>query len=374
MKTFKYNTGSGKSEISIGKKIRIPELPASRGIYVFDTNMEKYLSDINRENSVILPSGEEFKNLESITRILDKAQELNLGRDSLFVGIGGGVITDMTAFAASIYMRGAKLCLLPTSLLAMVDAAVGGKTGIDYGGYKNSAGTFYPADKVLICTDFLKTLPAKEFYCGLGEVLKTAMLYDKKLLSLMEDKADIIKGFSERTGTTPETSCLEEENEILLFLVSHCVMAKCNIVEKDLKESGLRMELNLGHTFAHALESFAGLGELSHGEAVAWGLGRALELGVNLGITDKNYRNKIFSILKTYNWTESPMHPAAKKSGETGGISDADIPEKLLEAMYHDKKKRKGEIRFVLQKKACSTVIRKVEDREVLKVLSDQKN
>lgn len=370
MKTFRYNTGSGKSEISIGKKIRIPDLPASGGIYVFDTNMEKYLPDINRENSVILPSGEEFKNLESITRILDKAQELSLGRDSLFVGIGGGVITDMTAFAASVYMRGAKLCLLPTSLLAMVDAAIGGKTGIDYGGYKNSAGTFYPADRVLICTDFLKTLPEKEFYCGLGEVLKTAMLYDKKLLALMKDKAEVIKGFGGKSGKPEEKHYGEEETEIILFLVSRCVKAKCSIVEKDLKESGLRMELNLGHTFAHALESFAGLGELSHGEAVAWGLGRALELGVNLGITDRNYRDEIFSLLKTYNWTETPVHPAVKNRGKNTGENGTDIPEKLLEAMYHDKKKRKGEIRFVLQKKACSTVIRKVEDKEILKVLS----
>lgn len=370
MKTFKYNTGSGKSEISIGKKIKIPELPVSGGIYVFDKNMEKHLPDINRQNSVILPPGEEFKNLESITCILDKARELSLGRDSLFVGIGGGVITDMTAFAASIYMRGAKLCLLPTTLLAMVDAAVGGKTGIDYGGYKNSVGTFYPAGQVNICTDFLKTLPEKEFYCGLGEVLKTAMLYDKELLALMEDKAETIKGFGGKPGKPEGKNYTEEETETILFLVSRCVKAKCNIVEKDLKESGLRMELNLGHTFAHALESFAGLGKLSHGEAVAWGLGRALELGVNLGITGRNYRDRIFNLLKIYNWTETPVHPAAKAQGEILGLKNQDIPEKLLEAMYHDKKKRKGEIRFVLQQKACSTVIRNVGDNEILKVLS----
>lgn len=357
MDTFNYRIPSGTASVCFYGELSVPPLPASGGIYVADTNTAPILRSAPNISSdtplVVIEAGESHKTMANIEKILSAALETGLGRDGLFVGFGGGVITDMTAFAASLYMRGACVELVPTTLLAMADAAIGGKTGIDFGNYKNCVGTFFPARVVHVSIPVLKTLERREFLSGLAEVFKTALLYAPKLLQILETRrADILSGNS----------------ELLLEIVKRCVQAKTHVVERDPTESGERMYLNLGHTFAHALESVAGFGTVTHGEAVAWGIARAFALGVRLGVTDPEYVKDVLPVLESYGWASSPIHPAFH-SAMASGTTPRSIAESLLSAMKADKKKKGGAIRFVLQRELNSTLVSEVSDADILAVL-----
>jgi 3-dehydroquinate synthase len=329
----------------------------NKQIYVTDSNIallpevKKFLDDQKAKNHpvVILTAGEENKTLDSVLSIVKAALEGDFNRNSVFVGIGGGVITDMTAFAASIFKRGARLELIPTSLLAMVDAACGGKTGCDFENYKNMIGSFYPAKKLHICPEFVQSLPESEYFSGLAEAIKTAMLYDKEMFEDFESKSDLIK---------------ERNPEILDKIIEKCVSAKAKIVEEDLTEKGLRMQLNLGHTFAHALETVAGLGAISHGEAVAWGCGRAIDLSVKLGLASKDYKERVFAMLEKYGYSVEKSHPVL-----VGKIAENQIAETLIKAMKKDKKNSSSTIKVVLQRDIKQTEIIQVADSEIAKVL-----
>lgn len=343
--------------VSFYDKPAVPSLETGNGIYIADTNTVPLLKQADGFNPecplVVLEAGETAKNLRSIECILKTALEASLGRDGIFAGFGGGVITDMTAFAASLYMRGARCELVPTTLLAMADAAIGGKTGVDFENYKNCVGTFYPAQHIHIAPSVLSTLPEEEYRSGLAEVVKTAMLYDPFLLDLLEKKKmDILRG----------------ESSYRYEMVNRCARAKAGVVERDLRESGERMFLNLGHTFGHALESVAGFGAVSHGKAVAWGIGRAMELGLRLGITDPVYAERIRHILSAYGWPVGAVHPllAGEKSS---GTDSSETAMKLLAAMKNDKKKKGGVVRFVLQRALNDTFVTEVSDSDVLEIL-----
>jgi len=250
---------------------------------------------------------------------------------------------DMTAFAASVYMRGCSVILVPTTLLAMVDASLGGKTGIDFAGYKNMVGTFYPASEVRYCPELLDSLSDKEYLSGLGEVIKTAMLGDRELFGILKEKRDLI---------------LSRDREILTDIIRRCIMVKGAVVEEDLQERGVRATLNLGHTFAHALESVSGFHDWSHGEAVAWGLLMAMETGVELGITDNYYAIEVRKILEEYNFR----------------LYAEFNPDELIDAMNQDKKKKGGEVNFILQKEIEKTIIRTVDRDVLLRVLKRNRN
>ena len=298
---------------------------------------------------VILGAGESHKTIENVLFIIQTALESGLQRSSVFVGIGGGVICDMTAFASSIFKRGAKLELVPTTLLAMVDAAVGGKTGCDFDSFKNMIGTFYPAKRLHVFSDFLQTLPPEEYRSGLAETLKTALLYAPKLFHIMQNQKDEV---------------LARETDLVRQIIRRCVIAKASIVEKDLTETGLRMQLNLGHTFAHALETTAGLGAIPHGDAVAWGIGRALQLSVNLGLCEEEYRQEVDQVLESYGWCRTAYHPVLE-----GKFSPEEAGDVLLSAMKKDKKNSNATVRFILQREINSTVIQEVPDDKILAVL-----
>ncbi len=299
---------------------------------VFDENTFS-LFGRDAPNPVILPAGEESKCWKNSDKIIQSALSSGLGRDGLMVGIGGGVICDLTAFSASIYMRGCSLLLVPTTLLAMVDAAFGGKTGIDILKFKNIAGTFYPAPEVRIIIPLLSSLPGREFKSGLAEVIKTAMLGDAELFTLLQERREqVIAG---------EPALLEE-------IVTRCIRVKGKIVEQDLKESGKRVILNLGHTFAHALETVTALQRWSHGEAVAWGLVMALRLGEELGITDNSYTEAVHSMLKGYNFSLDIGKCSARG---------------LLQAMDADKKKQGKNLRFILQRGIEDTIALAVDKK-----------
>jgi 3-dehydroquinate synthase len=319
-----------------------PEEVLEDALLVFDENTADLFPERMGRNSVILPSGEKAKNWQSVDTILTSAVEAAYGRDGCFCGIGGGVICDMTAFAASVYMRGCSVILVPTTLLAMVDASLGGKTGIDYMGYKNMVGTFYPASEVRYCPELLKSLPYREFLSGLGEVIKTAMLGDGEMFEYLKTHRDLI---------------LQRDNDALTEIIRRCIMVKGEVVEKDLHEKSIRATLNLGHTFAHALESVSGFSDWSHGEAVAWGLLLAIETGVEMGITDNYYALEVRKMLESYNFRL---------------YADVDIG-KLMEAMNQDKKKKNGIINFILQHNIGKTLISPVDQDIIEKVLKQNK-
>lgn len=298
---------------------------------------------------LVLPAGERFKTVEQVFAILETALAHSIRRNGVFVGIGGGVITDMTAFAASIYLRGTELELVPTTLLAMADAAIGGKTGCDFGQYKNMVGSFFPASRVHIAAGLAASLSEKEYLSGLAEVVKTALLYDASLYELLKTERERI---------------LNREESLLEKIVQGCVCAKAAVVHEDLKERERRMQLNLGHSFAHALESAAGLGRLSHGEAVAWGIARALRVSAELGLCTAEYEADVTKLLRSYGWETAFCHSALSH------LPAAEAAERLLAAMKKDKKNRSASLRLILQRGLTDTIIMEVDDALVLKVLS----
>ncbi len=330
--------------------------PEPRRVFVTDTNVaaipavDAFLKSIDRNKHalIILESGEKYKDFTSVLAIVKTALEAGMQRNCCFTGIGGGVITDMTAFAASIFKRGAKLELVPTTLLAMVDASIGGKTGCDFDGYKNMTGTFYPARCLYMASPFIQSLPEHEFRSGLAEAAKTGMLYAPKLFQIMKDQSDKV---------------LSRDEETMMQIIIRCSLSKAHIVQQDLMETGIRMQLNLGHTYAHALEAVAGLGNVTHGEAVAWGLGRQAELSQKLGLCDARYVEQVQDMLTKYDWCTEARHTALKDKPET------EFADAIIAAMRQDKKNDSTMIRHILQKELNCTVIQEVEDSVIRSTL-----
>ena len=260
---------------------------------------------------IVLKPGEQHKNLTSVQRIWKTLVRHHADRNALLINHGGGTITDLGGFAASTYKRGIRFLNIPTTLLGMVDAAIGGKTGIDFGGGKNQIGTFAEAKEVLVDPVFLETLPQRELLSGLAEMLKYGFIADANLLNVN----------------------LENYQQY----IARCGEIKREIVAKDPTEKGLRKVLNFGHTLGHAIESHC-LGKgvpLQHGEAVALGMGAALWLSMKqLGLDEK--------VLQTF---ENQL-PMLLSECETS-LSKADI-EPILGYLVHDKKNRGDQPRFVL--------------------------
>ncbi len=363
------NPGTDKTEIFFygnpkeAFSSHLQGLQNQKCIYVTDTTVAalpfvaSFLESVkNKEQEiVILESGEQYKTIDSVLHIVKTALESGLQRNSVFVGIGGGVICDMTAFASSIFKRGAKLELIPTTLLSMVDAAIGGKTGCDFQEYKNMLGTFYPASKLHIVDEFVYSLSETEFLSGLAEVYKTGLLYAPKIFQIMDEQKEGI---------------LNKEESLILQLIKRCAIAKANIVEKDLTETGLRMQLNLGHTFAHALETLTGLGTVSHGDAVAWGIGRAIALSRHLGLCQQDYVDDVFRVLNNYQWSTEPLHPAFTKVMEQQQIDKDLLVDMIIKTMKKDKKNSTNTIRCILQREINSTLIEEVADTDIIAVLN----
>ncbi|MDR1867626.1 MAG: 3-dehydroquinate synthase [Treponema sp.] len=293
----------------------------NNGLVLCDTNTESIARTILPDMPYcVIPAGEMHKNWQSVSLMLQAAHKAGISRDGCFIAVGGGVVSDMAGFAASVYMRGVSFSIVATTLLAMVDAAIGGKTACDYCDLKNLIGTFYPASKVFIPLESLKTLPALEWKSGRAELIKTA------ILNRSEHILDRIAALS-----------LEKQ-------ISRAVAIKGSIVESDPYERGeKRIILNLGHTFGHALETATGLGTVSHGEAVAWGIARACALGEALGNTPPERSKKILDLLSDYE-TQAP-HPLLRNS------------QAFLDALYHDKKKKGTTLRFIVPAAQGVTVV-----------------
>jgi shikimate kinase/3-dehydroquinate synthase len=261
--------------------------------------------------------GEQHKNLASIQTVLETALAAGLDRKSRMVALGGGVTTDMTGFAAASYMRGISWVGLPTTLLAMVDASVGGKTGVDLGAAKNAVGAFWQPSSVMCDVDYLKTESARGFRSGLAEVVKTALIGDPELFELLEREAG---GIAARDA------------DLLSDIVRRCIRVKARIVSADPREAGLRAVLNLGHTVGHALEAQAGFERLTHGEAVSLGLVAALNIGQKLGHTPSELAERTRRLLaKLELMSDLSQEPVAAAA----------------ELIGHDKKRAGSRVTFV---------------------------
>ncbi len=312
--------------------------------------MKSFISEFDdgvcgKDRLIILGSGEPYKTIESVLEIIRNALDADFSRKDVFVGIGGGVICDLTAFAASIYKRGTSVQLVPTTLLAMVDAAIGGKTGCDFDSYKNMIGSFFPATHLYFFPEFVQYLPENQYFSGLGEAIKTAILFDKELFELFETKSEEIK---------------KRDRNLLDEIILHCVKAKSEVVEKDFLEQNIRATLNLGHTFGHALESIAGLGTITHGEAVMWGIGRAICVSCNKSYCLESTKDKFLNILTLYGY-ETGTVPKIVQGGAIG--------ERFAKAMHKDKKNLNSKIRLIIPKDVGDIVIEEVEDSEIMAVL-----
>jgi 3-dehydroquinate synthase len=268
---------------------------------------------------VILPDGEKHKNWQSLETIFDTLIENRFERSATILALGGGVIGDMSGYAAASLLRGINFIQVPTTLLAQVDASVGGKTGINHTLGKNLIGAFYQPKMVAMDTNTLTTLSPRDFSSGLAEVIKYGIIWDADFFSYLEENM---------------TAILKLETEPLTHLLYTCCAIKAEVVARDERESGSRALLNLGHTFGHAIETLAGYGNILHGEGVAIGMVMAAQLSSIMGLCDAQTVVRIQRLLQKANL------PITAPSNFA--------PDDYLEAMGRDKKVSEGKIRVIL--------------------------
>ncbi|RXJ88044.1 3-dehydroquinate synthase [Arcobacter sp. CECT 8985] len=285
---------------------------------------------------VTIPDGEQYKNMSTIDMILDHCFEHRLDRKSLLVAFGGGVIGDMTGFAASIYQRGISFVQIPTTLLSQVDASVGGKTGINNKYGKNLIGAFHQPKAVYIDPSFLSTLPKREFGAGIAEIVKMAVTFNKEFFEWLEQN-DLTK----------------EEN--IKIAIKKSVETKADVVIKDEKENGIRAALNYGHTFGHVIENETNYDTYLHGEAVGIGMVMANALAVKLNLMSKDEEKRVKDLLEKYDI------PISYK------IKDV---EDFYSHFFLDKKSLDNKIKFILPKSIGDCLItNEVNKATVIEVL-----
>lgn len=333
MKILSVVTPSKKYPIYIGEGVfkegvfaRIFPTPTKLVIVTNDVVAPIYLQQISKAliaaghevTSVVLPDGEDKKNWHTLNLIFDALLENSAERSTTLVALGGGVVGDMTGFAAAVYQRGVPFIQIPTTVLAQVDSSVGGKTAINHPLGKNMIGAFYQPNAVVIDLTVLKTLPSREVSAGLAEVIKYGLICDRQFFEWLEQN---IEGL------------LAKDMDLLAYAVSRSCENKANVVGVDEEERGVRAILNLGHTFGHAIETALGYGVWLHGEAVAVGMLIAAKVSRDLGkLTDEDVQ-RVEDILQR---AKLPVEPPVL------GF------DKWLEYMSHDKKVDAGKIRFVL--------------------------
>jgi 3-dehydroquinate synthase len=270
-------------------------------------------------HTVVLPDGEQYKTLQTLTRVLDAAMEHRMARDGAVVALGGGVVGDLAGFAAACFQRGVRYLQVPTTLLAQVDSSVGGKTAVNHPGGKNMIGAFHQPVCVVADTATLETLPERELSAGLAEVVKYGLVRDPDFFAWIERNANALRG---------------RDPEALAYAVERSCRNKSLLVSEDERETGARALLNLGHTFGHAIEAGLGFGQWLHGEAVAAGTCMAADLSARLGWLEAGDVARICDLFA--------------QLGLPTAAPAAVAPERMLELMRIDKKVRAGKVRLVL--------------------------
>jgi len=336
LKTISVNTSSKLYSVYIGNKIfkslpeifRKSDLPLRTFVVIdkkvdriYGTSIRKIINNFSDKTYFLqLESSEKIKSLTTANQIYSELLKNNFGRDTVIISFGGGTISDLVGFAASTFMRGVYLVHIPTTLLSAVDSCVGGKTGVNLKGIKNTIGTFYQPEFVLIDTNFMSSLPREEVISGFGEVIKYSYLTDKKFYTKLHSNYELV---------------LKKSPVFLNEIIYFSVKIKSAIVSKDEKEeTGLRKILNFGHTFAHALESNS-MYKLSHGKAVVLGIICALKLSYEKKLINEKQLNYMLKLPLRF---KSSIN-IKKMKGEA-----------LLSKMSFDKKSSAGKIQFILLK------------------------
>lgn len=294
-----------------------------------------------RVDLVVLPDGEQHKDWASLNRVCDHLLGQALDRKTVLYALGGGVIGDMTGFAAAIYMRGVPFVQVPTTLLAQVDSSVGGKTAINHPLGKNMLGAFYQPERVIADLDTLDTLPDRELRAGLAEVIKYGPIADAGFLCWIEDNLDAL---------------LARDKAVLGYAVRRSCEIKADVVGQDEREQGLRAILNFGHTIGHAIESGLGYGEWLHGEAVACGMVLAADLSHRMGLMPADFVQRLRRLIERAGLPTVPPRLGA---------------DRYLQLMRVDKKAESGAIRFVLIESLGRAGLHAVPDAQIAQVLTE---
>ncbi len=295
--------------------------------------------------SCILPAGERYKTLATLQKIYDAALENQLERSSIMVALGGGVIGDMTGFAAATWLRGINVIQVPTSLLAMVDAAIGGKTGVNHPKGKNLIGAFHQPRLVLIDPQVLQTLPAREFRAAIAEVIKYGIIWDADLFAQLEAAKRL------------NQIRFVDEN-LLQTILTRSAQAKAHVVSKDEKESGLREILNYGHTIGHAVESLTGYRTINHGEGVAIGMVAAGRIAVAMGLWDQAECDRQEALIQ--------------KAGLPVRLPEAMDIDAIIKTLSSDKKVKSGKVRFVLPRQIGTVIVTDQVEADVIRAVLKQ--
>ncbi|MDH5710436.1 MAG: 3-dehydroquinate synthase [Gammaproteobacteria bacterium] len=298
--------------------------------------VEALLSGIRFE-SVILPDGEQYKNLEVLNTIYDALLSHRMDRNTTIIALGGGVVGDMAGFAAASYQRGVHLIQIPTTLLSQVDSSVGGKTGVNHPLGKNMIGAFYQPRAVIADTSTLNTLDSRQLSAGLAEVIKYGLIKDADFFDWIDQNMDAL---------------LQRDPKALAYAIKISCQTKADVVAADEKESGQRALLNLGHTFGHAIETGMGYGEWLHGEAVGAGMCMAARMSALLGWIDEAQVNKVIAIME--NARLPTMAP------------DSMSEQQFLDLMSVDKKVLDGVLRLVLLKRIGHAIVTNDYSKEQL--------
>lgn len=304
--------------------------------------LEKCLASLTnfRTETVILPDGEQYKNLEVLNTIYDALLTHRFDRRCTLIALGGGVVGDMTGFAAASYQRGVNFIQIPTTLLSQVDSSVGGKTGVNHPLGKNMIGAFHQPQCVIADTDTLNTLDDRQLSAGIAEVIKYGLINDIEFIDWLETNMEKL---------------LQRNREALTYAIKLSCKDKADIVAADEKESGQRALLNLGHTFGHAIETGMGYGEWLHGEGVAAGMVLAAELSCQLGWIDSAVVHRIKNLIDSANL---PVTPPKEMNVQ-----------QFIELMAVDKKVIDGRLRLILMKALGNAVIAEGVDSESIEMV-----
>jgi 3-dehydroquinate synthase len=291
-------------------------------------------------SKIVVPDGEQHKNLQSFEMVISKLLEMSAGRDTTLIALGGGVVGDLTGFVAASFQRGMPFIQIPTTLLSQVDSSVGGKTAVNHPLGKNMIGAFYQPKAVLIDTNSLSTLPQREFAAGMAEVIKYGVIYDPEFFIWLEENQQAIK---------------QQDLAAMQHMIARCCEIKAEIVAIDERESGLRAILNLGHTFGHASEAEKGYGNWLHGEAVSTGIVLASAVATKMNWLEASEFSRIESLLKAFDL------PTLAPSDMTY--------DDFIRHMRHDKKVQAGQLFFVIPKGIGKAVVTNEISEEVLRAI-----
>jgi 3-dehydroquinate synthase len=340
MKSIKINSDTGDSVVMIGERLENlkAHLPVEHPIIITDTTVRDLWGAHFPQGPVItIGTGEKIKNFDTLNFIFDQLIALEADRSSFIVGIGGGIVCDITGFVASTYMRGLRFGFVSTTLLSQVDASVGGKNGVNFKGYKNIVGVFNQPEFVICDVNVLSTLPQEELCCGFAEIIKHGAIADKTMFDYIEKRSN---------------QALALDLSVIEKLVYDSVVIKSRFVNRDAREKGLRRQLNFGHTFGHAIEKTL---QVRHGEAVSAGMVLASELSVKRGYLQDPHATRLYGLLEKYGL---PVRLPYDKN-------------EVLTAIKMDKKRDGDHIKFVLLREIGRAYVDDVPIQELEKLVGN---